>query len=68
MERYISAQGNCDMITLAIPDDSSAEELWSRYGDTLLNLLLGEDFATREIARKQAQQSSADRRNQSPGK
>jgi hypothetical protein len=68
MERYVSTEGNRDMITLAIPDDSSREELWSRYGDTLLNLLLGEDFATREIARKQAQQSSADRRNQSPGK
>lgn len=68
MERYLAAKGSCDMITLAIPENSKTDALWNLYGDTLLNLLLGDDFATREVARKQAQQSSADRRNQSPGK
>jgi len=66
MERYISTTGSSDMLTFAFPETTPRTELWDRYGDTLLNLLLGEDNATRELARKQSQQSSADRRNQSP--
>ena len=62
LERYITSNGTADMITVAIPASTRPSELWTRYGDTLLNLLLGEDLATREIARGHSQQSSADRR------
>ena len=68
LERYLAASGTADIITIAIPTTTKDSELWDRYGDTLLNLLLSEDLASREIARRQAQQSSADRRNTSPGK
>ena len=68
MERFISTSGSSDMITFAIPESTDRGELWGRYGDTLLNLLLGDDAATRELARQQTQKSSADRRNQSPDK
>ena len=68
LERYLAAKGSSDIITIEIPSTTKKDELWDRYGDTLLNLLLGEDLASRDIARRQAQQSSADRRNTSPGK
>ena len=68
LERYVATAGSSDIITIAIPSTAKKVELWDRYGDTLLNLLLGDDLASREIARRQAQQSSADRRNTSPGK
>jgi hypothetical protein len=56
------------MITFGIPNSTTKEELWTRYGDTLLNLLLRDDVATREMARQESQKSSADRRNLSPDK
>ncbi len=68
LERYLAEKGSSDIITIAIPSTVKKEELWDRYGDTLLNLLLSEDLASREVARGHAQQSSADRRNTSPGK
>ncbi len=68
LERYISTTGSSEMISIGIPDTCPKEELWTRYGDTLMNLLLAEDVATREIARRQTQPASADRRNQNPGK
>ena len=51
------------MITFAIPATSKKDELWVRYGDPLQNLLMGDDFAARELARQQTQKSSASRRN-----
>ena len=66
LERYVSASGSSDMLTIGIPDSTPRAELWDLYGDTLMNLLLRDDMATREMARKQTQPSSADRRNQSP--
>jgi hypothetical protein len=68
LEHYIATSGSSDIITFAIPARTPREELWSRYGDTLLNLLLGDDLATREIARQQGDETSADRRHRSPGK
>ncbi|MFN9718787.1 MAG: hypothetical protein ACK58L_08850 [Planctomycetota bacterium] len=53
LERYVSTSGVADMITIGIPESTPKEELWNLYGDIILNLLLAEDFATREIARKQ---------------
>ena len=42
LERYISAVDALDMITFAIPDSTPRSELWSRYGDALMNLLLSD--------------------------
>lgn len=53
LERYVSTSGLADMITIGIPDTTPRDEVWSLYGDTVMNLLLAEDFASREIARKQ---------------
>ncbi len=53
LERYVSTSGVADMITIGIPESTPKDELWNLYGDTILNLLLAEDFATREVARKQ---------------
>jgi hypothetical protein len=68
LERYVSTTGNSEIITVGIPDKTPRGEVWERYGDAILNLLIGDDAATRELARKQQQQSSADRRNQAPEK
>jgi hypothetical protein len=68
LERYVSTTGNSEIITVGIPDKTLRTEVWERYGDAILNLLIGDDAATRELARKQQQQSSADRRNQTPEK
>jgi hypothetical protein len=53
LERYVSTSGVSDMITIGVPDTTPKDEVWSLYGDTILNLLLAEDFASREVARKQ---------------
>lgn len=66
LERYVSGSGSSDMLTIGIPDSTPRAELWDLYGDTLMNLLLRDDMATRELARQQPQPASADRRNQSP--
>lgn len=68
MERYVSANGLADMITVGIPDTTPKAEVWELYGDSILNLLIGEDLTTRDMARKQSGKSSADRRNQAPEK
>lgn len=62
LERYISSGHECEIVTVAIPDDSKREELWQTYGDSLLNLLLAEDFETRKLARQQKSSVAADRR------
>lgn len=66
LERYVSTSGSSDMLTIGIPDSTPRAEVWDLYGDTLMNLLLRDDMATRELARQQKEPSSADRRNQSP--
>ena len=68
MERYISTSGSSDMIMFAIPQTTPRAELWERYGDTLLNLLLGDDIGTRELARQQSKESSAERGKESADK
>lgn len=68
MERYISTSGNSDMIMFAIPQTTPQAELWERYGDTLLNLLLGDDIGARELARQQSKESSAERAKESSDK
>ena len=63
LERYLASSGRCDIVTFAIPATTKKTELWQSYGDALQNLLLSEDTATRELARQQTQQSSANSRD-----
>ena len=63
LERHLASSGNGEIITFAIPASSKKDELWDRYGDTLQNLLMGDDYAARELARQQTQESSASRQN-----
>ena len=62
LERYLSEKQNCDIITIAIPSATKADTLWEAYGDTLLHLLLDEDYSARKLAREQGTHSSADPR------
>jgi hypothetical protein len=63
MERYLSSNDNIEMITFGIPDDTIETELWERFGDAVLNLMLNDDPVSREIARRQRNETSADSRN-----
>ena len=63
LERHLASSANSEILTFAIPATSKKEQLWERYGDTLQNLLMGDDYRTRELARQQTQESSASRRN-----
>ena len=65
VERYIAMSENMQMITVAIPESTPVGEAWTAYGDAVLNLLLGDDFQTRELARKKSS-SSASIRNRDP--
>lgn len=59
LERYLASTGRCDVVTFAIPATAKKNELWDRYGDALQNLLIGEDQASRELARQKSPPSSA---------
>jgi hypothetical protein len=59
LERHLASSGRCEVLTFAIPATTKKNELWDRYGDSLQNLLMGDDVATRELARQKAEQSSA---------
>ncbi len=63
LERFLSLTESCEVITFAIPQSSNKTSLWETYGDSLMNLLLDEDFETRKLARANKSQSSADRRS-----
>ena len=63
MERYLSSNDNIEIITFGIPDDTIETELWERFGDAVLNLLLNDDPVSREMARRQRNETSADSRN-----
>ncbi|MEQ9408321.1 MAG: DUF2817 domain-containing protein [Fuerstiella sp.] len=62
LERFLSEQDSTEIITFAFPETSDSSTLWETYGDTLMNLLLDDDFQTRTLARTRGQQNSADRR------
>jgi hypothetical protein len=62
LERYLSTRNTCEILTFAIPQTSDKTTLWEDYGDSLLNLLLAEDFETRKLAREQKGAVAADRR------
>lgn len=66
LERYFAANENADVVMFGIPDQADPDTLWQNYGDALLNLMLEDDFATRELVRRQQKSESADRRNAEP--
>ncbi len=70
LERYITVRGDSQIITLGIPVSTPSNVVWDRYRDTMLNLLLSENLQARELARRQKEQNSADRRggNVSPAR
>lgn len=59
LERWICQSHEADIITFAIPGSADTDTLWEVYGDSLMNLLLEEDFETRELARSRKRLSSA---------
>lgn len=68
LERFLSNSQACEVITFAIPQTTPKSELWATYGDSLLNLLLDEDFETRKLARTQKAREFADRRTKNANK
>lgn len=68
LERYLSQNGTAQIVTVGLPDAMPSGDLWNSGGDAVLNLLLGDDPATREIARKQRDQSSALNRRSGSGR
>lgn len=63
LERYVSSQQSCDIITIAFPETTSEAELWERFRDPVLNLLLDEDYETRKLARTKRNRASANRKS-----
>jgi hypothetical protein len=59
LERYLASTEDCEVMTFAVPSTAKKNELWDRYGDALQNLLMGEDQASRELARQKSPPSSA---------
>jgi hypothetical protein len=66
LERFIATEGSRQIIAVAVPSSSTESELWSSYGDALLNLLMNDDYATRILARDLGDHSSADNRHRKP--
>ncbi len=62
LERFLSNGNSCEIITFAIPQSTEKSALWDLYGDSLLNLLLDEDFEARKLARQQRGTTAADSR------
>lgn len=62
LERLLSQKDFCEIITFALPQSTSKDSLWEQYGDSVLNLLLDEDFETRKLARQNRGTTAADSR------
>lgn len=62
LERFLSQKDSCEIITFALPQSSKKEALWEEYGDSVLNLLLDEDYETRKLARQNRGTTAADSR------
>jgi len=63
MERWVAETPGTGVIMFGIPQSADRNALWSTYGDALLNLMLEDDLATRDVARRRRKSESADRRN-----
>lgn len=64
LERFLSQKGVSEIITFAVPESADSDTLWETFGDSLLNLLLDEDYETRKLARSRQNSSAADLRNE----
>ncbi|MDA1230237.1 MAG: hypothetical protein O2856_05645 [Planctomycetota bacterium] len=62
-ERHLAGSETCEVLTLAFPAGTRKNELWDRYGDTVLNLLMGDHPSDRELVRQPKQRTSANRQN-----
>lgn len=67
LERHLSQKSSCQIVTFAIPQSADKSEVWDLYGDSMLNLLLDEDFETRKLARQQRSTAAADSRGRKQG-
>lgn len=63
LERHLSETDSCEIVTFAFPERADQQTLWETYGDSLLNLLLHDDYETRKLARTNRVRTSADRRS-----
>jgi hypothetical protein len=63
LERYFAEAPQVEVLVFGIPESSAADSVWEKYGDALLNLMLEQDLATRDVARRRRNSESADRRN-----
>ena len=63
LEKFLSTSKTCDIVTIAIPASAKKNNVQEAYGDAILNLLLADDYATRELARSKSNGASADRRS-----
>lgn len=63
LEQFLSTSKTCEIVTIAIPASSKKNQVQEAYGDAILNLLLAEDYTTRELARSKSNGASADRRS-----
>ncbi|MCP4787792.1 MAG: murein peptide amidase A [Fuerstiella sp.] len=62
LEQFLSTSKTCDIVTIAIPASSKTNRVRESYLDAILNLLLADDYTTRELARSKSNRASADRR------
>ncbi|MEO2018955.1 MAG: hypothetical protein ABGZ53_31800 [Fuerstiella sp.] len=62
IEQFLSTSKTCEIVTIAIPASSKTNSVREAYGDAILNLLLADDYTTRELARSKPNSASADRR------
>lgn len=63
LESWAAHRGDCDVITVGIPETTRPQEAWALYGDAVLSLLLDGDSESRRVARERKQQRSANRRS-----
>lgn len=64
LESWAAQRGDCAVITIGIPHQTKAKDAWELYGDAILSLLMDGDSESRQLAREQKQQRSANRRNE----
>lgn len=62
LERLIADGESSEIITIAIPQGTNRSTVWEDYSDSILNLLLDEDYETRKLARQEKAREFADRR------
>ncbi len=61
LERYFAEQGENQILMFGIPESLKGVDIWDTCSDPALNLLLKENFSTRDLARKQKSPGAANR-------